>query len=149
MHNSTSTTTSTTVRTLCCGMALAIGTFAGFISLLPSEAAATEFIQRISATSAAGASSMDQLITRGTQSPTVTRVCLINRSNRAKTFAHSVPRINALQAGPFRGKSCANFSSSTRVHFALFDNGQPVTASRNMVMSLSAFAGGRVDFIWR
>ena len=140
--------TSTVVRKHALGMALAIAACTGFSLTMAGPASAAKVIQKISASSAAGTGSMTQRITKNTQAASLTRVCVINRSDRTKTFTHAVPNINALRAAP-GGKSCANFPSNARVHFALFDNGQPVTAGVNMVMSLSAFAGGRVDFVWR
>ncbi|HRX35654.1 MAG TPA: hypothetical protein P5337_04595 [Aestuariivirga sp.] len=140
--------TSTIIGKYALGMALAIAACTGFSLTMAGPAAAAQVIQKISATSAAGTGSMTQRITRNTQAASLTRVCVINRSDRTKTFTHAQPNINALRAAP-GGKSCANFPSNARVHFALFDDGQPVTAGVSMVMSLSAFAGGRVDFVWR
>ena len=107
------------------------------------------FIQTLQVTSTRGASQMQQFYNEGTNgSSAVTRVCIANYGNVPRAFTHTVPGINALVAQP-GGQSCANFSANSRVAFGMVDGTEPAQANRAMVMSLSAFAGGTVSFVWQ
>jgi len=77
-----------------------------------------------------------------------TRVCLVNQGPRERAFTHSVTGINPLRAAPYGGRSCANFPSNLRVPFGLQDGSEPARSDVPMVMSLWAFKGGIVTFIW-
>lgn len=106
------------------------------------------YIQTLHVTSTRGTSQMNQFYNEGTSSPRITRVCIANYGSVRRAFTHSVPGINALVAQP-GGQSCANFSSSSRVAFGMVDGLEPARANRAMVMSLKAFAGGTVSFVWQ
>ena len=106
------------------------------------------YIQTIQVTSNRGASEMDQFYSENTGSAAHTRVCLVNLGNAPRAFTHAVTGINPLTTTPGT-QSCANFSSDARVAYGMVDGVEPATPSRAMVMSLGAFAGGTVTFVWR
>lgn len=106
------------------------------------------YIQTLEVTSTRGASEMDQFYVEGTGSGAITRVCVVNLGQVQRAFTHTVAGINALVAQP-GAQSCANFSSESRVAYGMVDGTEPAQANRAMVMSLGAFAGGTVTFVWR
>lgn len=106
------------------------------------------YIQTIDVTSRLGGSQMDQIYNAGTGASNITRVCMINLGSVSRSFTHAVPGVNALSA-PSGGQSCANFSADSRVAFGMVDGVEPATPGVAMVMSLGAFAGGTVTFLWR
>jgi len=106
-------------------------------------------IQDISVTSRHGASVMSQFYSADRVSPQHTRVCLINTGPRERAFTHAVTGINPMRAAANGGKSCANFPSNARVAFGEQDWLDPSKTGVNMVMSLSAFKGGIVPFVWK
>jgi hypothetical protein len=106
------------------------------------------YIQTLDVTSTRGASEMDQFYVEGTGSGAITRVCVVNLGQVPRAFTHTVAGINALVAQP-GNQSCANFSSESRVAYGMVDGTEPAQANRAMVMSLGAFAGGTVTFVWR
>jgi len=106
------------------------------------------YIQTLNVTSTLGASQMHQIFTEGTGSQGITRVCVVNYGNVQRAFTHTVVGINPLVAQP-GSQSCANFSSGSRVAFGMVDGTEPAQANRAMVMTLGAFAGGTVNFIWQ
>lgn len=105
-------------------------------------------IQTLHVTSTRGNSEMHQFYRENTGSPARTRVCVVNFGDVPRAFTHTVPGIRALVAPP-GGRSCANFSSQSRVAFGLVDGTEPAQANKAMVMSLGAFAGGTVRFFWQ
>lgn len=108
-----------------------------------------EAIQTLTVSSTKGGSLLHQYRKDGTVRPARTRVCLMNMSATPKAFTHAVPGVKTLRAAPLGGRACATFSSSDRVAFGLVDDGEPAQASKAMVMSLSAFKGGTVGFVWQ
>lgn len=105
-------------------------------------------IQDISVNSRHGASVMSQFYAADRVSSAHTRVCLINTGPRERAFTHAVTGINPMRAPANGGKSCANFPSDARVAFGVQDGLEPAQTGVNMVMSLSAFKGGIVTFVW-
>jgi hypothetical protein len=105
-------------------------------------------IQNITVTSRNGVSVMGQYYAPNRVSARYTRVCLVNDGPRERALTHSVTGINPLRARAFGGSSCANFPSYARVPFGLQDGTEPAQGSVPMVMSLSAFRGGIVTFVW-
>lgn len=106
------------------------------------------YIQTLEVSSNRGASQMDQFFSENTGASSRTRVCLVNLGSVPRAFTHAVTGINPLNAAP-GAQSCANFSSDARVAYGMVDGVEPATPSRAMVMSLGAFAGGTVTFVWR
>lgn len=134
--------------------ALRLASTAAFLGLasLPTQTAAQSFsegfIQTLQVTSTRGASQMHQIYNAGTRTQNITRVCVVNYGDVPRAFTHTVVGINPLVAQP-GGQSCANFSSDSRVAFGMVDGTEPAQANRAMVMTLGAFAGGTVNFIWQ
>lgn len=99
------------------------------------------YIQTINA----GAASIRHTKAPGASRPGRTRICLRNNTRTQKTLTHRIQGTNPLRAAPNGGQSCANFSSSTRLHFAFVDGVLPVKTD---FMSLGTYDGDIVTFTW-
>lgn len=81
----------------------------------------------------------------GSGNPSVTRVCLLNKTLHRKALTHQVRGVGTLKAAGKDDEACANFPSSTRLEFSFVDRDRDV---RKDAMSLSAYAGDIVRFTW-
>lgn len=104
-------------------------------------------IQTIKVSSSKGVSDMHQVFQPGTVRPHATRICLVNLSTSTKTMTHAVKGQGPMRAAPGR-TACGHFNASRRLGFGLLDGQEPARPSVAMVMSLGAFAGGTVNFMW-
>jgi len=134
--------TNTTVRRIALSLAAVAAAATGAMAYSRGH------IQDITVNSRHGVSIMSQYYAPHRVPRRFTRVCLVNEGPRMRALTHAVAGINPLRARAFGGQSCANFPSHARVPFGLQDGREPAQSSVPMVMSLGAFKGGIVTFVW-
>lgn len=110
----------------------------------PPSSGAPKFIQTIRYRSSGNRGAVQHSKVDGGARPGITRICLVNRTQRHKLITHGVGGINPLRAPP-GGRSCANFSSRIRLNFGFQDFR---TVVKRDAMNLSAYAGDIVTFEW-
>lgn len=93
---------------------------------------------------------LSQSVARGTHPESNTRVCFRNHTRTNVMVTHDYRGVGTFRdIGKFGGEQCATFRSSARVGFVLWQDGKAVETSKQMTMSLSAFAGDTLSFEWR
>jgi hypothetical protein len=86
-----------------------------------------------------------QKVSRKAPRPDLVRICLENYTGQPKEIRHEVAGINTLSAPTNGSRSCANFSASLRLRFALVDRG---VIKKRDVITLQRYAGDIVVFEW-